>query len=427
MSRIVLLLLVLGLVFPVSTAAAQESAPAAEASAAEEAPPAAEAPADVTTPEGTTTVATEEPAAEAPVPSADAAKAREAFDAIHKQWQEVISQIPTLQEKRRAATGAERTALDKEVADLYGQADDLVGKIVDSGLEVYKADPEAYPDVNDTLVVIAQFYLNGGPNGDGGDQYEKALKLISGLIDAGAGAKYPQLYFWGGLAAYNTNDFELAEKYFAESSKAGGEVGGLAPNLVQAALQAQGNLATMKKAWEKESAIRDAEAKADDNPRVKLTTTKGDVVIELFENEAPQAVANFLTLVKDGFYDGLTFHRVIPAFMAQGGDPDGNGSGGPGYSIKCECYKPDYRHHFRGSLSMAHAGRDTGGSQFFLTFVPTSFLDGKHTVFGRVVEGMENASSIKRGEPVRSPDKIVKAEVLRDRGHEYKFDKLPGK
>lgn len=413
MSRIVLLLLALGCYFTVQTAVAQESEPAAEAPAAEESAPAA--------------ASVEEPKDETAPPAGDALKAREAFDKIHKQWQDVISQIPTVQEKRRAANGAERTALDKQVAELYAQADALVGKIVEAGLEVYKADPNAYPDVNDTLVVIAQFYLNGGPNGDGGDQYEKALALISGLIDAGAGAKYPQLYFWGGLAAYNTNDFALAEKYFAESSKAGGEVGQLAPNLVQAALQAQGNLGNMKKAWEKESAIREAEAKADDNPRVKLTTTKGDVVIELFENEAPESVANFLSLVKDGFYDGLTFHRVIPAFMAQGGDPDGNGSGGPGYSIKCECYKPDYRHHFRGSLSMAHAGRNTGGSQFFLTFVPTSFLDGKHTVFGRVVEGMDNASSIKRGEPVRSPDKIIKAEVLRDRGHEYKFDKLPGK
>jgi cyclophilin family peptidyl-prolyl cis-trans isomerase len=421
MSRIVLSLLALGLFAYALPVAAQESAPAAdsppaeETAASEEQAPAEEAAEDV------------EAKPETPAPSPEAVKAREAFDVVLKQWQDVTAQIPTIQEKKQAAKGPERTTLDKQVADLYREADGLIEKLAESGLAVYQADPEAYPDVNNTLVVIAQFQLNGGPNGDGGDQYEKALKLITGLIDAGAGAKYPQLYFWGGLAAYNTNDFELAEKYFAESSKAGGEVGQLSPSLVQAALQAQGNLATLKKAWEKESAIREAEAKADDNPRVKLTTTKGDVVIELFENEAPQAVANFLTLVKDGFYDGLTFHRVLPAFMAQGGDPDGNGSGGPGYSIKCECYKPDYRHHFRGSLSMAHAGRDTGGSQFFLTFVPTSFLDGKHTVFGRVVEGMENASSIKRGEPVRSPDKIVKAEVLRDRGHEYKFDKLPGK
>jgi cyclophilin family peptidyl-prolyl cis-trans isomerase len=421
MSRIVLSLLALGLFAYALPVAAQESAPAAdsppaeETAASEEQAPAEEAAEDV------------EAKPETPAPSPEAVKAREAFDVVLKQWQDVTAQIPTIQEKKQAAKGPERTTLDKQVADLYREADGLIEKLAESGLAVYQADPEAYPDVNNTLVVIAQFQLNGGPNGDGGDQYEKALKLITGLIDAGAGAKFPQLYFWGGLAAYNTNDFELAEKYFAESSKVGGEVGQLSPSLVQAALQAQGNLATLKKAWEKESAIREAEAKADDNPRVKLTTTKGDVVIELFENEAPQAVANFLTLVKDGFYDGLTFHRVLPAFMAQGGDPDGNGSGGPGYSIKCECYKPDYRHHFRGSLSMAHAGRDTGGSQFFLTFVPTSFLDGKHTVFGRVVEGMENASSIKRGEPVRSPDKIVKAEVLRDRGHEYKFDKLPGK
>jgi cyclophilin family peptidyl-prolyl cis-trans isomerase len=424
MSRIVLSLLALGLfayALPVTAQESTESTPAADSPPAEETAASEEqAPAEETAEDA-------EAKPETPAPSPEALKAREAFGVVLKQWQDVTAQIPAIQQKRQAAKGAERTTLDKQVADLYREADGLIEKLAESGLAVYQADPEAYPDVNNTLVVIAQFQLNGGPNGDGGDQYEKALKLITGLIDAGAGAKYPQLYFWGGLAAYNTNDFELAEKYFAESSKSGGEVGQLSPSLVQAALQAQGNLATMKKAWEKESTIRDAEAKADDNPRVKLTTTKGDVVIELFENEAPQAVANFLTLVKDGFYDGLTFHRVLPAFMAQGGDPDGNGSGGPGYSIKCECYKPDYRHHFRGSLSMAHAGRDTGGSQFFLTFVPTSFLDGKHTVFGRVVEGMENASSIKRGEPVRSPDKIVKAEVLRDRGHAYKFDKLPGK
>jgi len=142
-------------------------------------------------------------------------------------------------------------------------------------------------------------------------------------------------------------------------------------------------------------------------------------------------VANFLTLVKDGFYNGVVFHRVLPGFMAQGGDPTGTGSGGPGYSIKCECYQPNFRHHFRGTLSMAHAGRDTGGSQFFLTFVPTPPLDGKHTAFGRIVEGMDVAASLKRIDPESSvrptPDRIVKAEVLRDRGHEYKFDKLPGR
>jgi cyclophilin family peptidyl-prolyl cis-trans isomerase len=180
--------------------------------------------------------------------------------------------------------------------------------------------------------------------------------------------------------------------------------------------------------WAKESAIRAAEAKANDLPRVKLTTTKGEITIELFENEAPQTVANFLTLVKQGFYDGSPFHRVLPEFMAQGGAKTDEGQGGPGYTIKCECYRPDYRRHFRGTLSMAHAGRDTGNSQFFLTFVPTPHLNGLHTAFGRVIDGMEVLGDLQRRSPEHQQeapkaDRILKAEVIRDRGHEYKFDK----
>jgi cyclophilin family peptidyl-prolyl cis-trans isomerase len=114
--------------------------------------------------------------------------------------------------------------------------------------------------------------------------------------------------------------------------------------------------------------------------------------------------------------------------MAQGGCPIGDGTGGPGYNIFCECYREDYRRHFRGTLSMAHAGRDTGGSQFFLTFVQTPHLNGRHTAFGRVIEGMEVLAKIQRIDPEEQgskpePDKIVKAEVLRKRNHEYKPNK----
>ena len=140
-------------------------------------------------------------------------------------------------------------------------------------------------------------------------------------------------------------------------------------------------------------------------PKVKLDTNKGDIVIALFENEAPIATANFLDLVEKKFYDGLTFHRVLPGFMAQGGDPKGDGSGGPGYTIPDECRQENHRTHFRGSLSMAKTPEpDTGGSQFFLTFVPTSHLDGKHTVFGRVIEGMDvlpSCSASSRADPAR--------------------------
>ncbi|UCZ54702.1 peptidylprolyl isomerase [Bacillus shivajii] len=121
------------------------------------------------------------------------------------------------------------------------------------------------------------------------------------------------------------------------------------------------------------------------------------VVIEFYPEEAPGTVENFEKLAKEGFYDGLTFHRVIPGFVAQGGCPTGNGTGGPGYSIKCETEGNPHKHE-RGSLSMAHAGKDTGGSQFFIVFEPQPHLDGVHTVFGKVIEGMEAVDRIRPGD-----------------------------
>jgi len=175
-----------------------------------------------------------------------------------------------------------------------------------------------------------------------------------------------------------------------------------------------------------EMASRKADAAADDRPRVKITTSKGDIVVELFEDAAPNTVANFINLVEKGFYNGTPFHRVIGGFMAQGGDPTGTGSGGPGHTIECECDLPGARKHFLGSLSMAHAGKNTGGSQFFLTFRPTEHLDGKHTVFGRVIDGFDVLPKLTRtqgqdGQPISGiePDTIVKATMLRKRDHAY--------
>ncbi len=112
-----------------------------------------------------------------------------------------------------------------------------------------------------------------------------------------------------------------------------------------------------------------------------METEKGTIILELFPNEAPGTVANFEKLANSEFYDGLTFHRVIPNFVIQGGDPNGNGTGGPGYTIKCETEGNPHKHG-TGALSMAHAGKDTGGSQFFITHSPQPHLDGVHTVFG---------------------------------------------
>lgn len=139
----------------------------------------------------------------------------------------------------------------------------------------------------------------------------------------------------------------------------------------------------------------------------EMTTSKGKMKIEFFEKDAPGTVANFMSLAEKGFYDGLTFHRVIPDFVIQGGCPKGDGTGGPGYTIKCEL-KGGHQYHDRGVLSMAHAGRDTGGSQFFICHnrKNTSHLDGVHTCFGRVVEGLEVIDLIRQG------DLIEKVEIF---------------
>ena len=127
----------------------------------------------------------------------------------------------------------------------------------------------------------------------------------------------------------------------------------------------------------------------------------GEIEIELFAAEAPITVNNFVFLAREGYYDGVTFHRVIPRFMAQGGDPTGSGSGGPGYRFGDE-FHPSRRHDSPGILSMANAGPGTNGSQFFITFVPTPHLDDHHTVFGKVVSGMDVVNGIAVRDPMRS-------------------------
>ncbi|HEY4602552.1 MAG TPA: peptidylprolyl isomerase [Cerasibacillus sp.] len=121
------------------------------------------------------------------------------------------------------------------------------------------------------------------------------------------------------------------------------------------------------------------------------------VEFELYPNEAPKTVENFIKLAKDNFYDGLTFHRVIPGFVSQGGCPIGNGTGNAGYTIKCETDGNPHK-HVEGSLSMAHAGRDTGSSQFFIVHEPQPHLDGVHTVFGKVTSGIEHVKAMANGD-----------------------------
>ena len=173
-----------------------------------------------------------------------------------------------------------------------------------------------------------------------------------------------------------------------------------------------------KKNWAQELEYQ----KQDKNlPRVEMQTNKGRIVIELFEDDAPNGVANFISLVEKKYYDGQKFHRVIPNFMAQGGDinskndnPADDGQGGPGYTIKTDLNK---RKHFRGSFSYANAGLNTDGSQFFLCVIPTTWLDGRHAVFGRIIEGQAVADSLTKN------DELKKVNILFKRNHSYEVKK----
>lgn len=362
---------------------------------------------------------TEEPAAEdaeEKTPSPAAAGALADFKQQFEEWKKLLARLKELQLQYKFVKPEERPAVEAEYNELLGQGEKQAAVIIQAAEASYTADPKGDAEVTNFLISIAYNDLRN-------DKYEEAFRLSKMLTDTKA--PNPQAAEWAGVAAFALNDFDAAEKYLtlAKENK----------SIDQEGESFLGLIPEYRELWAKEQVTREAEAKADDLPRVLLKTTRGDIVIELFENEAPNTVANFVDLVDKKFYDGLSFHRVLHGFMAQGGDPKGNGSGGPGYHIPCECFSENHRNHFAGTLSMAHAGKDTGGSQFFLTFRPTSHLNGKHTVFGRVIEGFDVLAKLKQRNPEQpgveniAPDKILSATVLRKRDHEYKPETLPEK
>ena len=335
----------------------------------------------------------------------------EQFAQLYGEWSALDKRLNELQDSYATAAPAAREEIKKQYTELVTRSTEMIPKLRVAAEAAYVAAPNKDADVTKTLIGIVAYDVRR-------DEYESALKLAKLLEENKCDEAV--LYGVAGQAAYSLDDYETAEKYLAIADKAG-KLDREGQNMFK-------ELPEQKKAWAAEQAIRMKEAAAGDLPRVKLETSKGPIVIELLENEAPQAVGNFVSLVEKKFYDGLVFHRVLPNFMAQGGDPKGDGTGGPGYNIYCECGQENARKHFRGTLSMAHAGKDTGGSQFFLTFRPTTYLNGRHTVFGRVIEGFDVLAKLQRVNPQAAnqpaPDKIVKAEVVRKREHKYEPKKV---
>ena len=337
------------------------------------------------------------PAASAPL-AADAS-----FDDVFSQWKSLLKDLRDLQLRFSIAENNELEAIRINYRTKLKEAEALVPKLRDAGLRAFQKSPNSDRELTRFLITMAQDDIAH-------DRFASARRITQILLDSECDEK--ALFDLAGTAAFGMSEYDVAEEYLKEAESYG---------LLKTGEPYLAILPELKEAWAKELKIREEEA--DDNlPRVKMQTSQGDIIVELFENEAPDTVGNFVNLVEKGHYDGLTFHRVLPGFMAQSGCPNGDGTGGPGYNIYCECYKEDYRRHFAGSLSMAKGEPpNTGGSQFFLTFVPATHLDGKHTVFGRVIEGMDVLPKLKRRDPDKPgqltivPDRIIKAEVLRKR------------
>ena len=376
----------------------------------------------------------------APAPTGTAAPApvtsgSPEFDALLKKWDDLRDQMLQAQVDYKLAKPEGRAEIQDKFKQLRIDGEKLQPELLKAAEAGLAKDPKGV-----AFTTLLASFANGLYQQD---RYEDALRIAEKLIDAKFENK--RIYNLAGKCAFNLCDFDKAEKYL-KTAQEGSALDGRADGYLQ-------NIAAYKTLWKKEQEIRakeekDASDPAKALPRVVLKTNEGDIVLELFENEAPQTVGNFVNLIEKGFYNGVSFHRVIHEFMAQGGDPNGNGTGGPGYYIHDETDKDNRRLHFRGALSMAHSGvPNSGGSQFFITFCPTTNLDGKavnpkneqtpHTVFGRVVEGFDVLPKLQRrdrtenphGAPSAAPlppaDKILEAKVLRKRSHAYEPTKLP--
>lgn len=352
------------------------------------------------TPSATSAAAPAVAPAAAPADDTSLGPANKQFNQMMASLEEIGKKLQGMQQEFQKATPERRKEIQTEGRAIVEKLQSQQKGIVAAAKAAYKEAPDKNKKVSDLLLQNLYMKIEY-------DDFENALLEADSLIKSGM--KTPAVFELAGYAAFNANSFDYAEKALT-FAKSRGELS--APSQM-----AFDDLPYYKAAWMKEKAAREANAQNKDCPIVKMTTSAGEMEIELFANEAPNTVANFVSLVNKGFYNGLTFHRVLAGFMAQGGDPTGTGAGGPGYCIPCEVDNIAARKHFRGTLSMAHAGKDTGGSQFFLTFVPTKHLDGKHTVFGRVSKGIDVLAKIQKINPQAQapglePTKIIKAEVI---------------
>ncbi|MDA7979658.1 MAG: peptidylprolyl isomerase [Pirellulales bacterium] len=352
-------------------------------------------------------------------------KAAQEFDALFAQWRTKLDAMRKLQVDYKQSRPEDRPAMEQQFDQLLGEAKEMSVQLQALIEAAYRENPEDQEKAK-FLESLAFLLFKE-------DKFEESLRLWNVLLDRSTDRRGQHLDY-AGQCQYLLNDYSTAQKTLEDAEK---ELAGRRP-LSAEAQSMRANLDLDRQAWEAELAAQKADEKPSGDalelPRVQLETSTGMVVIELFENEAPNTVANFITLVRKGFYDGLEFYRVVEGESALVGDPTNSGNGGAGYEIPFEASEEPYRKHFRGSVSMARQAisKETASSQFFITFRRDNArqLDGEYTVFGRVVEGMDTVTKFARPDArsedgtISEPDRIIKATVLNARDHEYKFRKV---
>ena len=346
--------------------------------------------------------------AQVPQATVSVGPARNMYIAKMGEWKQMLKDLQKLRSDFDLAKPSELAAIRKSWAATIAKAEPLLPQLRNAAVAAYAESPNTDRQLTRLLVDFAEKAILA-------DDYEVAEHISVSMLRSSAEER--RLYKIAGISSFARHNFEDAQQYFQKAEQFGA--------MDQMGANYFGEIKKgYIKYWEQEQLIRAAEVKADDLPLVRLTTSAGVVELELYENEAPETVGNFISLIEQGYYDGLSFHRVLQNFMAQTGCPTGDGSGGPGYKIYCECLRKDFRRFFTGTLGMAHAGPNTGGSQFFITFRPTGNLNAKHTAFGRVTKGLEIVRKIARVDPDKpdaklKPDSIITAEVIRKRDHDY--------
>ena len=353
------------------------------------------------------------------------------YESAYARFRDAVSNLDQIQYRQQLATDrtlANRNEILNEWMQAISQGNSTLQTWLAKAGDVYASDPDKYQQIGEALVemLLADVEL---------DRFDPWLAPAKALMRAKR-FENDMLSSSAGMVGLANLDFDFAEECWAPLNQANKLQG---PQLAY-----YEQLGSLKEKWKREQEIQQRESEKKDNPIVELTTSKGRITVELYEDSAPEAVASFIFLVEKGYYNYKPFFRVEQHVCAQTGCEKGDGTGNAGYRIPGEANRPEHRDHFRGCVSIAlgsdkNSGQldvDSGSAQIFFSFVPMPVLDGKYTVFGRIVEGQPSinlfqvlnlAKEEERKDTSKRPDTIFSAKVVRKRDHEYKPNILAGK